>query len=608
MSDRDHDQIDPSWWLEDEDHFALPLKPTGNIYQHDQQDNATVTTQNMETLLENVLEDNPVHVHQFLFDTESAMMQHHIFDSSEEEGTYDDEDGSNGDSDQRYPDTFCGLRRSFLCDPPVQPAGLKSFPDPKGSSLYRGSAEEAERIGQELVNEEEQAKRKAEKRRLKKKRRKEKRRQEKLEKENRSEAKAKESVDGEKGVKKESCTDGKQDSEVSENITASPEKDPLACKKQSTNSRNGHSVKVAAKPSNMRRDKEGESESTADKSPSQSEDEWDMSSCFVSKAANQIKRKMNIKAKAERKETEKKKAEKKQEQPVDSSTLNAKIFELAVQGNSMANEGRYEDAVGYFTEAIKYDPKEYRLFGNRSYCYERLQQYSLALNDAHIALTLNPSWPKGYFRKARALAGVKRYTEAIQAFQQVLRIDSSCKDAEFELQQVQTKLLMERGFTLQQCEETLKIHGNWDQALEALSSSAQKPRSSHINSSISIANGDDKDFVRVKKHSNQQKHKSVVSVPAQQPRKLFPVWIGNVTTRITEESLRVIFETVGTIHSIRMLQDRFCAFINFTTKQGAERAIAELQGIELERTKLVIRHPDNIYKHLGAGRVGATAR
>ncbi|XP_069779493.1 tetratricopeptide repeat protein 31-like isoform X2 [Narcine bancroftii] len=565
-----------------------------------------------ETLFSSVLEDNPMNVHPFLFDPESAMMRQHVFDSSDEDGTCGDEDESNDDSDQRYPDTFCGLRRNFLCDPTIPTVGIRHVTDPyyvKGANSGRGSAEEAERIAQELVNEEEQAKKKAEKRRLKKKRQKERRRQQKLEKENKCEGKIEEKVNDKKVLsRKESCTDGEQDrEEEGENAATSPEKGPLVCTKQSGNSRNGHTGKVTAKHSKVKRDREGESEATADKSPSQSEDEWDMSSSFVSKAANQIKRKMNIKPKVERKENEKKKAEKKLEHSVDMNTLNAKIFELAVQGNRMANEGRYEDAVRYFTEAIKYDPKEYRLFGNRSYCYERLQQYSRALNDAHITLTLNPSWPKGYFRKARALAGVKKYAEAIEAFQAVLRIDSSCKDAEFELLQVQTKLMMERGFTQQQCEETLKLHGSFDQALDALSS-AQKPRNSLINSSSSMVDGDDKDFVHVKKHSNQQKNKAVASTSAQQPRKLYPIWIGNVTSRVTEDSLRLVFKTVGTIHSIRMLQNRFCAFINFTTKQGSERAIAELQGIELEGTKLVIRYPDNNYKSLGAAKAGAAAR
>lgn len=48
-----------------------------------------------------------------------------------------------------------------------------------------------------------------------------------------------------------------------------------------------------------------------------------------------------------------------------------------------------------------------RLFGNRSYCYEKLRQYQEALRDAQMALELQPSWPKGFFRKGKALWGLK---------------------------------------------------------------------------------------------------------------------------------------------------------------------------------------------------------
>ncbi|XP_038649039.1 tetratricopeptide repeat protein 31 isoform X4 [Scyliorhinus canicula] len=559
MSGRGRGQTEPIWWLEDgekpgEDHYLSTLKHKVNIYQHNLQDNSTVTTQSVENLFKNLVENKSLEVHPCIFNEGTARMEHHVFggDSSEEEGddyTYDDEDDSNDDDDQDV-NTFCGLRKNFLYDIPDLSSKRKNITDPysiQDSNSYRGSVEEANRIGQELVNEEEQAKKKAEKRRLKKKRQKERRRQQKLEKENKSENKIGENVKDKKVLsKKESCSDGEDDDE---------------------------------------------------------EDELDMNSTFVSKAVNQIKRKMNIKPKAERKESEKRKGEKKVEQPVDPNTLNDKIFELAVQGNSMANEGRYGDAVEYFTEAIKYDPEEYRLFGNRSYCYERLKQYSRALSDAQIAVNLNPSWPKGYFRKARALAGVKRYIEAIEAFQEVLRIDRSCKDAECELLQVQIQLMMERGFSQLYCEETLNKCGSLEQALL---SSAPKPRNSHINTSIYVSDEDDKDFVRVKKSKNKPASQ-LVQPQLQQSRELFPIWIGNVTTRITEEALRTMFENVGTIHSIRMLQDRFCAFINFTTKQGAERAIAELQGTELEGTKLVIRHPDNNYKNLGAAKSAAPA-
>lgn len=52
-------------------------------------------------------------------------------------------------------------------------------------------------------------------------------------------------------------------------------------------------------------------------------------------------------------------------------------------------------------------PRPHRLFGNRSYCYEKLQRYEEALEDATAALRLQPGWPKGLFRKGKALRGLQ---------------------------------------------------------------------------------------------------------------------------------------------------------------------------------------------------------
>lgn len=49
----------------------------------------------------------------------------------------------------------------------------------------------------------------------------------------------------------------------------------------------------------------------------------------------------------------------------------------------------------------------FRLFGNRSFCYERIQQYENALRDADLALCIEPNWIKGLFRKGKALCGLK---------------------------------------------------------------------------------------------------------------------------------------------------------------------------------------------------------
>lgn len=48
-----------------------------------------------------------------------------------------------------------------------------------------------------------------------------------------------------------------------------------------------------------------------------------------------------------------------------------------------------------------------RFFGNRSFCYEKLQSHVEALRDAQRALSLQPGWPKGLFRQGKALLGLK---------------------------------------------------------------------------------------------------------------------------------------------------------------------------------------------------------
>ena len=49
----------------------------------------------------------------------------------------------------------------------------------------------------------------------------------------------------------------------------------------------------------------------------------------------------------------------------------------------------------------------HRLFGNRSLCFEKLQEYEKALLDAELSLSMLPGWVKGLFRRGRALAGLK---------------------------------------------------------------------------------------------------------------------------------------------------------------------------------------------------------
>ena len=59
---------------------------------------------------------------------------------------------------------------------------------------------------------------------------------------------------------------------------------------------------------------------------------------------------------------------------------------LKAQGNASFKEGRYDQAVGYFTSAIDLDGTNAVLFSNRSGAHASLGQFDKALSDADKAV------------------------------------------------------------------------------------------------------------------------------------------------------------------------------------------------------------------------------
>ena len=102
-----------------------------------------------------------------------------------------------------------------------------------------------------------------------------------------------------------------------------------------------------------------------------------------------------------------------------------KVEELKLKGNSALQNEYYEDAINYYTEAIRLDPSNHILFSNRSAAYTKKGDFSQALNDASKTVELKKDWPKGYSRKATALKCMGRYDEAINAYNEGLIYDSN---------------------------------------------------------------------------------------------------------------------------------------------------------------------------------------
>ncbi|KAL3864932.1 hypothetical protein ACJMK2_006575 [Sinanodonta woodiana] len=389
---------------------------------------------------------------------------------------YDSSDDDEDDDDEDDDDDDDDLEED------VQFSNL--FPDKLKLKQDWKKAKEIDRNAKELITEEEKEKRKAEKRRAKKKRRREKK---KLEKQ----------TDEEQNISdKRASKKNKESSEFTEKDT----------------------IKAAKKDKDK---KQGSSSSSSDG------DEFDPTSAFFTKVVNKKKKSLP----GADSQTSKAKSKEKQS--------GEKSEDEAIKGNEMAHVGEYTAAIQLFTEAVKLDPRDFRFFGNRSYCFDRCQQYEKALKDAEKAIQLAKDWPKGYFRKGRALAGLKMYADAEHAFMQVLKLDKNCEDAMQELLRVRTHQIMEMGFTKLQAEAAIKQYGSVQQALDSLLAGVGNP-------------------------SN--------------PEGLTALWVGNVLPEVNEKKLQQMFSRYGPVKSVRCLPEKYCAFVNFATKEAAGKAMKCLQS------------------------------
>jgi len=99
--------------------------------------------------------------------------------------------------------------------------------------------------------------------------------------------------------------------------------------------------------------------------------------------------------------------------------------ELNEKGNAAFNKEEYQEAIQHYTEAMKFNPNDHNLYHNRSISYAKIGQFKDSLLDAEKAIILKRDWPKGYFRKGYALEQLKKYDEAIRAYEEGLTYNAN---------------------------------------------------------------------------------------------------------------------------------------------------------------------------------------
>ncbi|KAM6912818.1 uncharacterized protein FYW49_011252 [Xenentodon cancila] len=280
--------------------------------------------------------------------------------------------------------------------------------------------------------------------------------------------------------------------------------------------------------------------------------------------------------------------------------------DLANMGNRLAAAGQYETAVNCFTDAIKFNPKEFKLFGNRSLCYERLQQYKNALRDADVALSMEPNWIKGLFRKGKALCGLKRYYEASLIYKDVLKLESKSTEAAQELKRAQTLHLMEMGFSWAQSSEALKTHATLEEAVEALFAGDGSPDAGASWEKSEQPAEQEDDHLYDDDDDNEEGDWIVLQ--SSRPQKLQPKELDAADQNRLKPQWPLSYprsfpKPAGRVYSIKMLLDYGCAYVNYTRKDDCDRAIELINGMVVDGAPLSVQYPGKIQPKSAASKL-----
>ncbi|RZC54006.1 hypothetical protein C5167_012854 [Papaver somniferum] len=95
------------------------------------------------------------------------------------------------------------------------------------------------------------------------------------------------------------------------------------------------------------------------------------------------------------------------------------------KGNDFFKQQKYPEAVSHYTEALRRNPKDPKVYSNRAACYTKLGALPEGLKDAEKCIELDPTFPKGYTRKGAIQFFMKEYDKALETYQEGLKHDQN---------------------------------------------------------------------------------------------------------------------------------------------------------------------------------------
>jgi stress-induced-phosphoprotein 1 len=122
--------------------------------------------------------------------------------------------------------------------------------------------------------------------------------------------------------------------------------------------------------------------------------------------------------------TKLRKAEASLKKSTEEAYLNPELAEEEkAKGNDAFKKQQYPEAVKCYSEALRRNPKDHKIYSNRAACYMKLGAFMEALKDADTCIEIDPTFPKGYTRKGGVQYFMKEYDKAMETYQKGLEHD-----------------------------------------------------------------------------------------------------------------------------------------------------------------------------------------
>ena len=103
--------------------------------------------------------------------------------------------------------------------------------------------------------------------------------------------------------------------------------------------------------------------------------------------------------------------------------------QLKDQGNALFKAGKYAEAVTKYNDAIEANPEVTAFYTNRAACHLKMENHGLAIADATVAIEIDKTFVKAYYRRGSAYMALAKYMDAFKDFKAAKQLKPNDRDA-----------------------------------------------------------------------------------------------------------------------------------------------------------------------------------